>query len=171
MKTTNIITFIFLLTSVHVTAQEKVPKPVSLKRLEVMKGKWAGSGWVQRGPGPKYSFNQTEHVYPKLSGQLLIVDGQGTDTETGEVTFQAFGVFKAKTDSTFQFSAYTNEGNYTLAEAAFEDDVLVWWFKLENGATIRYEIQLSKDTWIEDGYYIKSPEAKYPMFHMELKRQ
>lgn len=169
MKTINTIILLFLI-PVTFTSAQVLESNHSLEKLELMKGKWAGSGWVQPGPGPRHTFNQTEHVYTKLGSQLIVIDGEGRDMDTGEVTFQAFGVIKAKTDSTFQFSAYTMEGRHTLANAAMEDQKFIWWFDV-GSATIRYEIELTEDTWIEDGYYIPSPEKKYPMFHMELKRQ
>ena len=169
MKTIKVIIFLSLLPLSYLLAQVSDPKLIP-ESLELMKGKWTGSGWIQAGPGPRQIFNHNEHVYSKLDGQLLILNGEARDTETAKVTFQAFGVVKAKSDTTFQVSTYTLEGRHTIADAKIENRKFIWWFEAGNGATIRYEIALTDDTWTEEGYYIPSPDQRFHMFHMELKR-
>lgn len=165
------LTLLVLVIGISCYAQEQPAFSKPSNQLNTMLGKWTGSGWVQMGSKERKTFNQTENVYKKLGEQLVVIEGEGRDQETGEVTFQAFAVIKAKTDSTLQFSAYTMEGQHTLAKAKMDGNNLVWWFEAGNGATIQYEIHLSEDSWVEDGYYMPNPEAKYPIFHMELTKQ
>lgn len=167
--------FIFIilfLYSPSLFAQPVEQKLKIMQKLELMQGQWAGPAWSQRGASERINIHQAENVYTKLGGQLLVIDGKGTDPVSGEAIFEAFGVISAREGSDeYQFSAYTMEGNHALAQARFEDDKLVWWFETPNGATIRYEILIIQDTWTENGYYLPNDSTRYHIFHMELQRQ
>ena len=64
----------------------------AMQKLEALHGKWSGSGWYQMGHEAKRQINQTENVYTKLGGLLLVIDGLGKSPQTGEEVFAAYGV-------------------------------------------------------------------------------
>lgn len=172
--TTFSITIILLIVQGRTICFAQQPDTVSIRemqKLEALQGKWSGSGWYQMGRQDKHQINQTEHVYTKLDGRLLVIDGLGKDPQTGEVVFGAFGVIHYSPEKgLYQFNTYTNEGKHTLASAKLEGSTLTWWFDTPQGATIKYVIDFTSDTWVEDGLY--SPDGKqwYPFFHMDLKK-
>lgn len=143
----------------------------AMQKLEALHGKWSGSGWYQMGHEAKGQINQTENVYTKLGGLLLVIDGLGKNPQTGEEVFAAYGVIHYSPEKEmYQFNAYTKEGRHTLASAKLEGNTLTWWFDTPQGATIKYVINFTSDIWVEDGLY--SPDGKqwYPFFHMDLKK-
>ena len=144
----------------------------SLTGLDALKGKWAGTGWYQMGPGPKSPIEQTEHVYSKLDGKLLVIEGRGVDPESGNEKFAAYGVLNySAPNNTLLFNAYTQEGYHTMAHATLDGNIFTWWFDKPNGGTIKYIITFDEHTWSEDGLYSPDGNTWYTFFHMDLKKQ
>lgn len=174
-STTNILllALLILILQGHTLCQAQQTDTVGIKEMKKLKdlqGTWSGSGWYQRGAGPKYEINQTEQVVPKLNSQVLVIDGQGKDPETSDVVFEAFAVINYSPEKgEYQLSAYTKDG-HTIASAKFEGEDFVWWFQTPTGGTVKYIINFTADKWVEDGHF--SPDGKqwYPFFHMELKK-
>lgn len=141
-----------------------------MKKLSALHGRWSGSGWYQMANQERVEFNQTENIYPKLEGQVLVVNGLGKDPESGNVVFEAFAVMHfSKEESLYKFNTYTNNGGHTTASAKLENDSLTWWFDVPKG-TIRYTIHFTQNTWVEDGHFSPDSENWYPFLHMELKK-
>lgn len=151
--------------------QETEVSKTEMAKLANLEGQWSGSGWYQSPDQKRHQVNQTEHIYTKLDGHLLIVNGLGKDPETGEKVFEAFAVINYdEKEGQYKFNSYTREGKHTMASAKFEGDDLVWWFGTSKGGTIKYKIDFTENTWIEDGHFSPDGEKWYPFFHMKLKK-
>lgn len=175
MKTTyfiSICTFlIVILGNAFCYGQNAEVNKTEMAKLASLQGKWSGSGWYQSPDQKRHQVNQTEDIYSKLDGQVLVINGLGKDPETGEEVFEAFAVIRYdQKKGQYEFSSYTKEGHHTLASAKFEGDDLVWWFDTSKGGTIKYKIDFTENTWIEDGHFSPDGEKWYPFFHMELKK-
>jgi len=140
-----------------------------MSRLENMIGKWEGTAVMTRGD-TRTEIKQTEDITTELAGDLIIVKGKGRDAKSDSVVFEAFGVIHYDQQAgMYKLSAYTNNGNYTLASAKFEDDKFIWWFDVPQGS-IRYTLSLSEKSWVEDGHFSSDQENWYTFIHMELSK-
>ena len=168
MKTIELVLLILLihLGTICLQAQGN-EKPMS--RLEKMIGKWEGTAVMTRGD-TRTEIKQTEDITTELAGDLIIVKGKGRDAKSDSVVFEAFGVIHYdQLAGMYKLSAYTNNGNYTLASAKFEDNKFIWWFDVPQGS-IRYTLSLSEKSWVEDGHFSSDQENWYPFIHMELSK-
>lgn len=155
-------------------AQQQNTVPTGkMEALSKLQGKWSGTGWYQEGRQERHQIKQTENVYSKLDGKILVIEGQGRNAETDDITFEAFGVmYYEESQGQYLLSTYTNvqDRGHTVASAKFEGDNLIWWFETPSGGTVRYTINFTETTWIEDGHFSPDGEKWYPFFHMELKK-
>lgn len=135
-------------------------------------GKWSGSGWYHVPDQGRFEFNQTEHVYPRLGGRILAIEGEGRDPESNEIVFQAFAVLHySQEEGGYRFNSWTNkDSKRNLASAKINGNEFVWWFDTDKGGTIKYTIIFTENTWVEDGHYSPDGEKWYPFFHMDLKK-
>lgn len=139
--------------------------------LKQLIGQWEGSGWMRMPDGKRVEFNQTEDIYSKLEGQLLVINGLGRDASTDEKIFEAFGVINySQQENVYKFNAYTNDGRHTLANFEVTPDGFNWWFDTGNG-TVKYKAKVTSDTWVEEGFYSPDEENWYPFFKMELEKK
>lgn len=152
-----------------ISAQEKSS---NLEALMPLVGQWEGTGWMQTQDGQRLQFKQTEDIYTKLDGQLLVVNGLGRDPETGEKVFEAFGILNySKEDKAYKFNTYTHRGDHGIADVKLGDGQFDWWFTVPSGGTVKYSITFTDSTWSEDGHYSPDGENWYPFFHMDLKKK
>ena len=63
----------------------------SMEKLSFLTGDWTGVGWIQMGRN-KHHFSQSETVTQKVNNSVIVIDGQGTDSETKKIIHQAFAV-------------------------------------------------------------------------------
>ena len=136
-----------------------------------MVGNWEGSGWSRSPDGKQVTFNQTENIYNKLDGKILVINGLGTDKTTNEKVFEAFGVISFNThENKLVMNAYTMDGKHTQANFEVTKTGFDWWFDTGSG-TVKYKATLTSDTWVEEGFYSPDDENWYPFFKMELKKK
>jgi hypothetical protein len=64
----------------------------AIGRLSFLHGNWTGEGWVIGRDRVRRTFRQTERVEPRLNGQILTIEGTGTETGASQPSFRAFGV-------------------------------------------------------------------------------
>ncbi|MTI23219.1 hypothetical protein E1176_19475 [Fulvivirga sp. RKSG066] len=170
MKTLHFILFGYLLVGFHpiVNAQDSLSVDQISQKIV---GHWAGSGWSRTPDGNQVTFNQTEDIYTKLDGKILVINGLGRDQTTNEKVFEAFGIINYDAiQNKLVMNAYTLEGRHTLANFELTPEGFDWWFDAGNG-TVKYKAKISADTWIEEGYYSPDNENWYPFFSMELKKK
>ena len=161
---------LLIVSGVIAIAQTSIQKS-KMGPLMIMEGQWKGNGWVKSRDQQMHQFHQEEIIETKLDDLLITVHGQGFDADSNEKTYEAYGVLSyAPDEQQYIFNAYTMEGEYAQASATFKDNTLIWWFEIPHG-TIQYEIKLTENQWIEDGYYISADKQKFPFFHMELQKE
>ncbi|ELR70899.1 hypothetical protein C900_03334 [Fulvivirga imtechensis AK7] len=175
MKTQTLtITLLVLILQGALVCKAQQESNVAAEKMEAfskLQGKWSGTGWYQQGSQERHLVKQTEHIYSKLDGKILVVEGQGRHPETKEIVFEAFAVLHFdEVQGRYIFNTYTRDKGHTAALAKFEGDDLIWWFETPTGGTIKYTIDFTETTWIEDGHYSPDGEKWYPFFHMELKK-
>ncbi|MDX1629834.1 MAG: hypothetical protein R3345_14100 [Fulvivirga sp.] len=142
-----------------------------LKQVMPLVGKWSGEGWIQQQDGTRVEFNQTEDIYTKLDGKVLVVNGMATLKSTGEKVFEAMGILNySKAKDKYFFNTYTLAGEHSVAEVEIGEGKFDWWFKVPNGGTVKYTINFTETTWSEDGVYSADGENWYPFFHMDLTK-
>lgn len=145
---------------------------MAMKQIEIMEGKWEGSGWRMNPDGTKSNSNVLENLYFKLDSTLLVLEGLGTDDD-GKTVHNAFGVisfdpFKKK----FQMKSFLSNGLSTDAdfEVVEPNKSIKWWFKDNRGGTIKYNITFDGLNWSEDGEYSRDEESWVKFFEMNLKK-
>ncbi len=135
-----------------------------------MVGKWKGNA-VSQTPEGKMEISQSEDINYELDGKILVIRGTGRVPQSDSVIFRAFGVIHFDAPSKeYKFSAYTMDGNYVLADATYEANVLTWSFDVPNGGRVEYTLKFDDKTWVEDGKYSPDGQQWYPFFHMELEK-
>ena len=158
--------FVTLLT-LSITAQNPVKE-----KLSWMIGDWSGGGWVSQGPGTEASFNQTESISWGAGETVIIIKGQGTDPESGEVNFEAAGmIYYEPKDQSFHMHSFTDEMGGVIADLQVTGDNKAEWGFDVPGGHIVYKIVASSGKWKERGYF--SPDGtdqEYPMFEMTAQR-
>lgn len=171
MKTIATLSLVILLSVLTTGGLYCQSQDTSFNGLDALIGKWEGSGWMRLPDGTRVEFNQTEDIYPKLDGKLIVVNGLGRDKVTNEKVFEAFGIISYdKEKEKYIFTTYTDKGNHGVADVFLEDGKLDWWFKVANGGTIKYTITYTDTTWNEDGNYSPDGENWHPFFHMDLTK-
>jgi hypothetical protein len=145
-----------------------------MRGMSFLIGRWSGSGWIQRGPGAKSTFTQTETVQARLEGAIVTVEGVGKDEADGgaEVVHHAMAVIAwDKGDQRHRFSSYLSDGNFLDAEAKVVDGKLEWGYEDPRAGTIRYVIQLNATgQWHETGHFSRNAGPWVPFFEMTLDR-
>lgn len=154
--------------SIQLDAQNSVKE-----NLAWMVGEWSGSGWVSQGPGTEVSFNQTESITWGAGQTVLMIKGQGTDIETGAVSFEAAGmIYYDPKNQTFHMHSFTAEMGGGISDLKVTGERKAEWGFDVPGGHIVYRIDASSGKWIEKGFF--SPQGmdqEYPMFEMTLEPQ
>src|SRR4051794_21995508 len=75
--------------------QPASPARVAMDKLAWIEGDWSGRAWTQMGPKREHA-NQKEHLYRAAGGTVLVIQGIGTDADSGAspkaVVHDAFAV-------------------------------------------------------------------------------
>ena len=134
-------------------------------------GNWEGEGWTMLGPEQRVEFDQVEIIESKANGHVVVVEGLGNNKETGELAFQAFGIFSYDVvNQKYQFTAYQTNGYSITVEPELTDDSFVWGFDTGQG-TIRYTANITDTTWSQIGEF--SPDGGenwFQTFEMNLTK-
>lgn len=169
-----ICSFIMLvsLASIYAQPANKIIQQ-QMKSFVFWTGQWSGEAHQRRGPGEPIKINQTENIYYKLDGTLLVVEGTGKSPEDGSTIFSAFGILTFnETKGEFEFKSYLQDGK--SVDAWFEviaEQQFQWGFEVPTGK-IRYTITLDQTakTWIEKGEFSQDGTTWFPFFDMALKK-
>ncbi|MGH7563328.1 MAG: hypothetical protein ACREK5_02765 [Gemmatimonadota bacterium] len=152
----------------------------AMEPLAWLVGDWEGEGWIQRGPGPRMEFTQTEHVESAFGGRILLVEGLGrakpsggaeTGPAAGSVVHEAYGVLSWDLEEgDYSFDTYLADEAGVDAEATLEDGILTWGFEA-GGGQIRFRIQQTEQgEWHETGGFSPDGTTWHPFFEMTLHR-
>lgn len=137
-----------------------------------LSGHWRGSGYQQMGQQNRVEFNQTEEITSLLNGKLLMIHGTGMDKGSGMKAFEAVGMmYYDISEEKIYMHAWTADGQYTKAPVEVTETGFSWWFKVDNGGTVRYDATISEDTWTEKGAFSPDGSQWYPFMAMELSRE
>jgi len=153
-------------------AQEEAREAIATEPLFTkLIGEWEGEGWTMLGPNQRVEFDQTEIIESKANGHVVVVEGLGNNKETGELAFQAFGIFSYDlVNEKYQFTAYQTTGYSVTVEPELRDDQFVWGFDTGQG-TVRYTADITETTWSQIGEF--SPDGGttwFPTFAMDLTK-
>jgi hypothetical protein len=141
-----------------------------IKKLEMMIGRWEGSGWMQRGPGAPETFKGGETVQRKLDGLALLVEGRFLDKD-GKVGHETLAViaYDAK-EKAYKFKTYLATG----AQGLFDLKLIEggWMWSIEHpGMMTRYTAKFTGDTWLEIGEFSRDGGKTWVKnFEMTLKK-
>jgi len=121
----------------------------AMQKLSFLTGKWSGEALIFEGPGEPLKIRQTEDVQYKLDGLVMLIEGTGTNLESGQVVFRALATI-AYDDATktYRFRAH-NRGRYLDTELKVTDNACEWGFQA-GPATVRNVMRLNeKGEWYE----------------------
>ncbi len=166
---------ILALVAAPILAQAPAGPPAAqvaaMKRLSFLAGSWKGTGTIDRGPGVRKSFSQSETVAYKLGGLVLVIDGLGTAPD-GTVVHQAFATVTFDPASgTYRFTAYDGLGRVHEGPATVGDGTFEW--GMETGpVSVRYAIRLDgAGRWAETGEMKRGNSPGQSFFEMTLAKQ
>lgn len=98
----------------------------AMKKLAFLVGQWQGDATITRAPGGPIQVRQTEQVQFKLDGLVLLIEGTGRDTKTGDVAFNALATVSFdEATKTYRFRAH-NDGRYLETELIVGDRSFEW---------------------------------------------
>lgn len=165
------IIFIFILLGLSM-AQPNTRAAISGEPLfQNLIGNWAGEGWTMLGPDNRVEFTQTEIIEAKANGHVVVVEGFGTNKETGVLTFQSFGLFSFDLiNNKYQFTAYQTSGYSVSVEPELSDDGFRWGFDTGRGL-VRFTAQITETNWSQIGEF--SPDGGenwFQNFEMNLTK-
>lgn len=170
------IPILFILISFSSYGQQEI-KPDSLvvnamNKIEWMLGNWSGDGWVDSRDDRKF-YNQTESVYTKAKGTVILIEGLGISKENENVAHEAFAVLSYDAFSNkYLLRAFKSDGKYIDAKVNVEDDgTFIWGFKInEMSPELRYTLKLIDNKWFEVGEFSVNGTMWTKFFEMTLKR-
>ena len=160
-------------------AHAQGPAPEAMKqemqKLAYMAGKWSGEASMRRGNTPPVKVLQEENIQFKLDGTILLIEGTGRSTETGNpIVFNALAIISYNHHTKeFKMKSHVMDGNST--EAYFKivgENHFEWGFETPQKAKIRYDIVLnpSDKSRIEKGEYSPDGTTWYPFIEMKLTK-
>jgi hypothetical protein len=170
-------TMILSLTIGRTLAQGPAPEAVKLemKKVAYMAGKWSGEASIKQRNGSTMKVLQEENIQFKLDGTVLLIEGTGKSTETGNpVVFNALAIVSYNQyTKEFKMKSHVMDGNST--EAYFkilEENHFEWGFETPQKAKIKYDIVLNpkEKSWVEKGQYSPDGTTWYPTIEMKLTK-
>jgi hypothetical protein len=146
-------------------------KKEAMKKLSMMVGKWKGNGWASAQDGSRNEFNQSEVIENKLDGLALLVEGLGTNKESGEARFNALAIITYNdVDSIYEFQSHLATGQSTEAKMYFEGEHIIWGFGTPGGK-IRYTITITNNSkWNEYGEFSRDGNQWYKFIELNLEK-
>ena len=142
-----------------------------MKVVDFLLGDWAGSGWIMGPDGTRHEFLQTERIRPLLDGQVILIEGRGTDaTDTTVVVHDAVAFIGYDAGAKrYIMRSFLPGGRTTQAEVEAEPGRFVW----RIGSTVRYTITVDDEgRWHEIGEYTRDQGRTWQQFiEMRLVRK
>lgn len=146
----------------------------AMARLPIAPGTWEGEAWFRRGPAAPDTILQVERVEARLNGQVLLIEGIGrAKADPDRVVHHAFATLGWDPhQGEYRMTAWLADGSVTDADAAFEDGVFTWGFRVPDGPVVRYRVSAPEPgAWQEDGEAsMDGGETWFPFFGMTLHR-
>ena len=142
-------------------------KPVDA--FAAMLGVWEGRATGVGPDGKRYDIRQTERVGAMLGGDIVVVEGRGTDA-AGALVFNAVGIISWNAQAgrhDFRSYAQGRAGTFAMTRTATG---YIWETPAGPGATMRYEAIFKGDTWTQTGRYMREGAPPAEVFSMTLKR-
>lgn len=147
------------------------PAPEAMVRLAPMAGRWAGEGWIRRGPGEPERFKGSETVEARLGGHVLVVEGRHVDAKDGHLVHQAFAVISFDPASgAYRFRSHLANGWGGDYRGEWKDGAFVWFMEMPRMGALRYTIRIQAGVWEEVGE-LEREGAWSKFFEMRMKRQ
>jgi len=121
----------------------------AMQKLSFLTGKWSGEALILEGSDGPLKIRQTEDVQYKLDGLVMLVEGTGTNLESGQVVFRALATIAYdEATKTYRFRAYSR-GRYLDTELKSTENRFEWGFQA-GPATVRNIMRLNeKGEWYE----------------------
>lgn len=142
----------------------------ALKKLDFFVGQWRGTGWMMT-PKGKSTFEQYEVIRPKLSGQILLVEGKGNlAKKPNAIVHRALAIVGYDTaKKQYTWAAYA-QGTITTTLQVTRNG-WSWQIPLGQGMTMRYRATFTKTTWTETGEMTRDGGKTWiPTMGFTLKR-
>lgn len=144
-----------------------------MKKLEMMVGRWEGTGWMQRGPN-RETFRGGENIQRKLDGLALLVEGRFLNSEKPgapeRVIHETLAVLSYDPKATgYKFRTYLATGSSGSFDATLIEGGWQWGFQFAGGQ-VRYTIKMTNDTWFEIGEFSADGKTWTKNFEMTLKK-
>jgi hypothetical protein len=152
-------------------AAAAVEPAAGLLPLAWMIGEWRGRGWMQRGPGPRESFDIHEQVRWAAGGALMVVDGLGKDA-AGKVVHQAFAVISVDpATGKPTLRAYRAGAGEVTSPVEIGEAAASWGFAPPPGGRVRFSFsQTPAGEWREVGEFSRDGTSYAPFLEMTLVR-
>lgn len=104
----------------------------AMQKLAFLIGKWAGEASLLHGPTEFVELLQTEEAQYKFDGLILVIEGVGRTTSSGQALIQAFGIISYDDESgTYHLRAF-NGGRFLETEVKLleQGKGMTWGFVL-----------------------------------------
>jgi hypothetical protein len=140
-----------------------------MKKLEFMRGVWAGTATGVGRDGTPYKVTQVERMGPMLGGDIVVVEGRGyrDDNTTG---FNAFAVASFNPQSgTYELRSYA-QGFAGTFELKLTPTGYTWETPAGPHAVTRFTATITATTWREVGEFVAEGGAPKQIFEMNLER-
>lgn len=143
----------------------------AMKKLTFLVGKWSGVATTRRGQNETVKVKQTEEVQFKLGGLLLLIEGTGRNSDTGDVMFNALATIAYdEAAKVYHFRAY-NDGRYLDTELKVPENGFEWGYKA-GPVDVRFVMSLNdKGEWVETGNVKLGDNPPQRTFEMTLRKQ
>ncbi|MBF0548152.1 MAG: DUF1579 domain-containing protein [Candidatus Riflebacteria bacterium] len=139
-----------------------------MKKLDFMRGIWAGPASGTNPEGKPYAVYQTERMGTMLNGQLVVIEGRGYLPD-GKVAFNAFGIVSWNSfTKKYEIRSYAQgmSGTFDFIPTA---NGYIWTIPAGKG-TIRYTATVNGNNWKEVGELIEAGKTIEKNFEMNLKK-
>jgi hypothetical protein len=145
----------------------------ALGRLSFLHGNWTGEGWLVGRDRVRRTFSQTERVEPRLHGQILTVEGTGTETGDSEPGFRAFAVIHwDAANNRYAFRSWLDGRSLETTGELLSENQFRWSFSPGPNMQIRYTIDgRTAGRWHEIGEISLDGGANFTrIFEMNLTK-
>lgn len=144
-------------------------KRAEMKKLDRFAGKWAGSGWIQRGR-ERETFVGTEIVQRKVDGLALLVEGNYKNKD-GAIIHETLAVLSPNLKTkNYDFQTFLANGMSGTYEFKTTNGGWQWGFDFPSMA-MRYNITIENNVWTEIGEMSQDGGKNWTkIFEMNLKR-
>lgn len=145
----------------------------AMKKLRFLIGKWTGQARILRGPGEPVELIQTEEAQYKLDGLILLIEGIGRATTSGQLTLQALGIISYDDETkTYRMRAF-NDGRFLETEVKLvgKNKAITWSFSLGEIRTSSILRINDKGEWTELAEITIGSQPPRKLMELTVRRQ